>query len=44
MTVNIDDVVYTGPVVRVGSNESFGFASAYEARSVHFITGLMDRA
>lgn len=33
MTVNIDDVVYTGPAVRVGSNDTFGFASAYGSNS-----------
>lgn len=29
MTVNIDDVVYTGPAVRVGSNDTLGFVSTY---------------
>lgn len=29
MTVAIDSTTYTGPAVRVGSNDTFGFASAY---------------
>lgn len=33
MTVNIDGVTYQGPAVRVASNDTFGFASAYGANS-----------
>lgn len=29
MTVTIEDIPYTGPAVRVGSNDTFGFSSAY---------------
>lgn len=31
ISVTIDGAVFSGPIVRVGSNETFGFASAYEA-------------
>jgi hypothetical protein len=33
MTVAINDTTYTGPAVRVGSNDTFGFASAYSFNS-----------
>lgn len=31
MTVKVDDAVCTGPVARVASNQSFGFANTYAA-------------
>ena len=33
ITIVIDQVTYTGPVVRVGSNETFGFATAFGSNS-----------
>jgi hypothetical protein len=33
ITITIDQITYSGPVVRVGSNETFGFATAFGSNS-----------
>lgn len=33
MSITIDDVSYTGPIMKVGSNSTFGFAQAYGSNS-----------
>jgi hypothetical protein len=40
MTIDIDGQTYTGPVVRTGSNDSFGFMQQYGKRGM-VSTGMM---